>query len=274
MEDAVPASPLLNTIPRLPSAPAAADGHLLARRLAGWTRGWHRKASAFRAAVLVFTLTAGLISGVVYVLDRNAQHSSSQQATTALAGGTRVAASTFSALRANLRARAGQIAASLDLQQAVITGDHASLRRIAIDRQVQVTVGRRVFGTLPSAPRIASTALIASDGRVLARIAIGISLGTPLLHLIRDETPLPAAAALMFVRDGRVLAGGPRSAVVRIRNGLVVFGKIEFVAESAPLGLPHMAVLAVEPVSAVQATSTPYQRRLLLAALVTLILAG
>src|SRR5581483_9354701 len=65
-----------------------------------------------------------------------------------------------------------------------------------------------------------------------------------------------------------------RNALVRVQDGRVTFGKIEFLAESAALGLPHMRVLAVEPTSAVQATATPYRRRLLIAALVTLVLAG
>jgi len=270
----VPLRALVTTNPSLLSAPAAVGRHPAARRLAERTRGWHRRAAAFRAAVLVFVLTSGLVVGVVYILDRNAQHSSGQQTSTALAGGARVAVSTFSALRANLRARAGQIAASLDLQQAVITGDRAALRRIALERQAQVTVGGHVFGMLPPPPRIASTALIAADGHVLARVAIAIALADPLLHLIRDQTPLPPAAGLMLVRNGRVLAGGPRNAVATIRAGRVAFGKIEFMAQTAPLGIPHTQVVAVEPVTAVQASAAPYRRRLLLAALVTLALAG
>src|SRR5581483_7007274 len=258
---------------RLP-APAAGSGHPLARRLAERTRTWHKQAAAFRATVLVFLLVGGLVIGVVYVLDRNAQRSSGQQAATSLGSGARVASSTFSALRANLRARAGQVAASLDLQQALIKRDRARLQRIAVERAAQVSAGGHVYGSLPRSPRIASTAVIASNGHVLARVAVGVSLGDPLLHLIRSETPLPAAAALMFVQNGRVLAGGPRDAVASIRDGRVTFGKIDFMAQAAPLGLAHTQVLALEPTAAVQATAVPYRRRLLLAALVTLVLAG
>jgi len=83
-------------------------------------RAWQAKAAAFQAALLVFLLTAALVGAVAYTLDRNARRSTIQQSATELASGSRVAASAFSALRANLRASAGQIATSLELQRAVI----------------------------------------------------------------------------------------------------------------------------------------------------------
>ena len=114
---------------------------------------------------------------------------------TELASGSRVPPSTFSALRANLRAHAGQIATSLDLQRAVIAGDQGALRRIALADRARVVIGGHAFGSLAPPPRVASTALIASNGRVLARVTVTLALGDELLKLIRDETPLPAEAA-------------------------------------------------------------------------------
>jgi hypothetical protein len=143
-----------------------------------------------------------------------------------LASGTRVAASTFSALRANLRAHAGQIAASLDLQRAVIVGDRGALRRIALADNARIVVGGHTFGALAPPPRIASTAIIAGNARILARVTITVSLGNELLKLIRarsrvadspiqrgcsstgngfyvrHEDPLPARPAPVRAADG------------------------------------------------------------------------
>jgi hypothetical protein len=266
---------LVNSIPQLVPAPTPTDrDRSRTSRARGRIRSWHAKAAAFRAALLVFALTSALIGAVAYTLDRNAQRSSMQQSITELASGSRVAASTFSALRANLRAHAGQIAASLDLQRAVIVGDRSALRRIALADNARIVVGGHTFGALAPLPRIASTAIIAGNARILARVTLTLPLGNELLKLIRDETPLPAEAALVLAQNGRVIAGGPHHAAARVRNARVVFGSIDFAAQAAPVGLPETEVIAVEPVRAVQAGSLPYRRQLLLAALVTLVLAA
>ena len=108
-------------------------------------------------------------------------------------------------------------------------------------------IGHHVFGTLPPRPTLTSTALIASNGQALARVMVAVSLNDGLLRLIRDETPLPAEAALVLARNGRVIAGGPHEAAAVISNNRVVFGSIGFAAQAAPVGLPHTVVLAVEP---------------------------
>jgi len=78
----------------------------------------------------------------------------------------------------------------------------------------------------------------------------------------------------MIVQRGRVVAGGPRGARARIRDGRVRFGKIDFMAEGAALGLHGTRIVAVEPARAVAATELPYRRRLLLAGLLALVMAG
>ena len=118
----------MNSIPQLVPAPSVSDpDRSRASRARERIRGLHSKAAAFRAALLIFALAAGLIGAVVYTLDRSAQRANVQQSITELASGSRVAASTFLTVRANLRARAGQVATSLDLQRAVITGDRSAI---------------------------------------------------------------------------------------------------------------------------------------------------
>ena len=227
-----------------------------------------------RYAVLVFLLAAALIVAVAVTLDRNARRSSWQEHTTALAGGARVGASSFESLRANLRVQATQLATSLPLQRAVVTGNEADLRRIADTRHARIDLRGRSIGALAGAPRISSTAKITDGVRVLATVTIGLPLGDEVLTLLRQATPLPRHGGLLLVRNGRVIAGGPAGAAVQIRGGRVDLRGTSFAAQSAPLRAAGTSLVAVEPVSAIDALSERYRRFVFLAAAVTLALAA
>ena len=73
-------------------------------------RSRYGRAAVVRAAVVVFLLAGALIGAVVFTLDLNARRSNHQQAATELASMARVSASTFSTMRANLRAHVGELA--------------------------------------------------------------------------------------------------------------------------------------------------------------------
>src|SRR5439155_6596283 len=153
-----------------------------------------------RAALLVFLLTAIVVVGVAFMLDRNAQHSNSQQSAAELASGSRVAASVFATLRANLRAHAGNLASSLPLQRAVVTSNRSELRRLAHASNARIVVRGKPFGSLPSAPRVTATATIGDGRRVLARVEIAVKLDDQLIALLGQATPLPRYAGLILVR--------------------------------------------------------------------------
>jgi diguanylate cyclase (GGDEF)-like protein len=227
-----------------------------------------------RYAVLVFLLAAALVVAIAVTLDRNARRSSWQEHTTALAGGARVGASSFESLRANLRVQATQLATSLPLQRAVVTGNEAELRRIAEARHARIDLHGRSIGTLAGTPRISSTATITDGVRVLATVTIALPLGDEVLTLLRQATPLPRHAGLLLVRNGRVIAGGPEGAAVEIRGGRADLRGTSFAAQSAPLRAAGTSLVAVEPVSAIDALSERYRRFVFLAAAVTLALAA
>jgi diguanylate cyclase (GGDEF)-like protein len=227
-----------------------------------------------RYAVLLFLLTTALVVAVAVTLDRSAQRSTWQQNTTALAGGARVGASAFGDLRANLRVQVSQLATSLPLQRAIVTHNRAQLRRIAASHHALITTHGHATGTLAPAPRVSSTATITDGVHVLATITAAVPLGEDVLTLLRRATPLPDHSALLLVRHGRVLAGGPVGADATIRNGQITLGKTRFAARSARLPLAGMSVQAVEPVSAVDLGLRRYRRLILLAALATLALAA
>lgn len=227
-----------------------------------------------RYAVILFAVTAAVVVAVAVTLDRNASRSNWQQSKTALAGGAHVGASAFGTLRSNLRVQVSQLATSLSLQRAIVAQDDTALRTIARTRHARIVLRGGVVGVLAPAPRIASTATITDGVHVLARVTVALPLGDDVLALIQQSTPLPKHAALMLVRGGRVIAGGPRGARSRIVDGRVVFGGSQFAAESAKLGTADTSILAVEPAAAIDASSEGYRRLVLLAAAVTLALAA
>ena len=248
---------------------------LLGTELMRSPRELHRGTPVVRYAVLVFLVIAGLVVAVSWTLDRNGRRSNWQEHSTALDGGARVAASTFGTLRANLRVQASGLATSLPLQRAVLTRNEQALREIAATRHARIVLrDGRGIGALATRPRIDSTATISDGRQILAKVTIALPLGKDVLTVIREATPLPAEASLALVQNGRLLAGGPRGARVEPRDGRVVFGGTEFAAQSAPLGVRETTVVALEPVSAIDALSARYRRFILLAALFTLALAA
>jgi diguanylate cyclase (GGDEF)-like protein len=225
-----------------------------------------------RAALFVFVLAGALLAAIVFTLNRNASRTNAQQAATELASGSRVAASAFAAMRSDLRAQAGELATSLDLQRAIVANDRAAIRRIATAHHALIQARGAKTGTLLAAPRITSTATIAQGAQVLARVTLALPLDKTLLALMHEATPLPSHAALVLIRKGRVVAGGPIGSTAIVAHGRVVFGSTPFNAAAAPLGVGGASVLAIEPVSAVEARGVSYRRRLLIAAVLTLAL--
>ena len=227
-----------------------------------------------RYAVLVFLLAASLVVTVAVTLDRNARRSSWQEHSTALAGGARVGASSFESLRANLRVQATQLATSLPLQRAVVTRDEAALQRIVETRHARVNMRGRTIGSLAPTPRISSTAKITDGLRVLATVTIALPLGEDVLTVLRQAAPLPRHGGLLLVRNGRVVAGGPKGHRVEIRGGRIVLGGTAFAAQAAPLEAVNASLVAVEPIAAIDAVTARYRRFVFLAAAVTLLLAA
>ena len=227
-----------------------------------------------RYAVVLFAVTATVVVALAVTLDRNASRSNWQQSRTALAGGAHVGASAFGTMRSNLRVQVSQLATSLALQSAIVREDDRAIRTIARARHAQIQLRGRAIGELAPAPRIASTATITDGVHVLARVTVALPLGNDVLALLRQATPLPTHAALMLVRDGRVIAGGPHGARAHIVSDRLTFHGAQFAAESVSLGTANASILAVEPVAAIDAISQRYRRIVLLAALVTLALAA
>ena len=240
----------------------------------GRFRSRYGRVAVARAALVVFLLFCALIAGIVFTLDLSARRSNSQQAATELAGTARVAASTFSTMHANLRARVGELAASNSLQQALLHRDGSRLRALAASHDARVVIRGRAYGKLPSGPRVTATATITRDGRAVARVTMAVPMDSSLLAVLQRATPMPKHAALVLAQHGQVTAGGPAGASANVEKGHIELGKVSFLAKDTKLDSGGASLVAVEPVSAVQARLSAYRRRLLFAAAFTLALAA
>ena len=240
----------------------------------GRFRSRYGRLAVTRAALVVFLVAAAGIGAIVFTLDLNARHSNRQEARTELASTARVAASTFSTMRANLRTRVSEVAASSTLQQAVLGKNKEQLSSFAASHDVRIQLRARSFGTLPQQPRVAATATLARRGQPVARVTMAVPMNRSLLAVLQSATPMPRHAALVLVQNGRVIAGGPAGSRVDIGAGRIELGRVPFFSTGAKLVAGNVSLVAVEPVSAVSARVNAYRRRLLFAAAISLALAA
>jgi diguanylate cyclase (GGDEF)-like protein len=243
------------------------------RHVAAFRRLRHR-GPIVRAALLVFLLVGSLLVALVITLTQSADRTNRQQVATELGSGARVAASSFAAVRADLRAQAGQLATSLDLQRAIVADDVAAIARIAKSHHSRIRARGTTFGALAAEPRLSSTATIAQGSSVLARVTLALTLDKRLLDFVRAATPLPANAALVLARDNRVIAGGTVGMPVTLKGDRASLGSVPFMAKASRLGVGDTTVLAIEPMAAVNARGLPYRRKIMLLAMATLALAA
>jgi diguanylate cyclase (GGDEF)-like protein len=236
-----------------------------------WVR--QSRVSLARSLIAVVVFVGGLLAVVVFTLNRNASNATRSQAAIQLASAARVAASALDVQRADLRARAGQIAGSADFRRAVAAGDAAALAQLAAKRSAQLEVGERTFGALPRAPRLTSTASLAQDGKIVARVLVGSPLGGATLARVREQTQLPRGATLLLLRGGEVIAGPARGRRVVFGDGVLGLGSTQYAAATAPVAHTGLRVAAVEPLSAVTTSSSAYGRRTAFAAILTLLIA-
>ena len=237
-------------------------------------RSRYGRLAVTRAALVVFLVFTAAIAAVVFTLDLSARHSNRQEARTELASTARVAASTFSTMRANLRTRVSELAASASLQQAVLGKNEKQLRSLAASHDARIELRGRSFGTLPQEPRVTAMATLARRNRAVARVTMAVPMDRSLLAVLQSATPMPKHAALVLVQNGRVIAGGPPRAHVDVGAGSIELGRVPFFSTSTKLVAGNASLVAVEPVSAVSARVNAYRRRLLFAAAITLALAA
>ena len=215
-------------------------------------------------ALVLFVVFAGLIAAIVLMLGRQASRSNVEQAAAQLTSSAEVAAADLRARRADVRARASRLAILAELQHAIANRDFELLQRVARTHHARIDAFGTRVGTLPRAPRFASTVIISTEGRAVARVTVGLALDAGTLDRVQREALLPANAKLLLVDHRSARLDGARLDV----------GGTRYVAGSAPMSLPGMRVVAISPFSDVSARTAHYLRRVLIAALLTLLVAA
>jgi len=240
----------------------------------GRFRSRYGRMAVTRAALVVFLVFTAATAAVVFTLDLSARHSNRQEARTELASTARVAASTFSTMRATLRTRVSELAASASLQHAVLGKNAAQLKSLAASHDARIELRGRTFGAIPREPRVSATATLARRSRAVARATMAVPLDRSLLAVLQSATPMPKHSALVLVQDGRVIAGGPAGTHVDAGADRIELGRVPFFSTATKLAAENATLVAVEPLSAVTARVNAYRRKLLFAAAITLALAA
>ena len=146
-------------------------------------------------------------------------------------------------------------------QQAVLAGNDARSGRLPADGDEanRIVLRGRTFGNLPQEPRLAATATLASKNRLVARVTMAVPMDRSLLAVLQNATPMPKHAALLLVKHGRVIAGGPAGTPVDVSNHRLELATVPFYSTSAKLTAGNASLMAVEPVSAVDAQINAYR---------------
>lgn len=228
-------------------------------------------------ALAALLFLAALLAGIVVILNRQASQIDTARVSAQLVAATRAAGTVVAGMQADLASNASRLAVSQELQHAITTGNRsellASLRRAR--GRATVRTGKLSVGSLPPAPRLASTALVtSSDGGVLARVTVARSLSGATLAAIARKTPHPEAAQVLLLSNGRVLGGGRSTAYASLGNGRIEIGGQTFLASSARLPGSRDVLAVAEPLSSVSAHTSAFRKRVQLAAELTLLLAA
>ena len=118
----------------------------------------------------------------------------------------RSAAAVFVRSVADAASRAGSLASSEALQQALTTRDRASLRRLVGTNDV-VSAGGKVLVGKPVSRAVHRSVSVTVLGRPVGSVTVNVPLNGALLARLHDDVGLDARDRLALVRGGRAIAG-------------------------------------------------------------------
>ena len=124
----------------------------------------------------------------------------------------RAAAAVFARTVAEANSRAGRLAASPAVQQAIASGNREALRRLAGPHDVVAAGGKVLVGT-PASPAVRRRVSVTALGRAIGSVTVDIPLNETLVERLRTEVGLDSRDSLALVRGGRAIAGALAGAV-------------------------------------------------------------
>ncbi|HET7554089.1 MAG TPA: GGDEF domain-containing protein [Gaiellaceae bacterium] len=221
--------------------------------------------SALQLLVGVLVVGAIPIVSTVRILSANALRDEQARTDFALRGQLRSGLRELGRLGDDASARADAFAQSRRVQRAVLTGDLASLRRLAESRPgVSVYLRSRHLAGPAARDSVQRSVWLTLNGARVARIAASVPLDGPLALRLTREAPHASGDRLVLARRRRVLGSGRR---------LVVDGRTVELGGTSFRALPALVpdsdgvrLVALRPESTIAAAVAPYRRRVRLAA--------
>lgn len=200
-----------------------------------------------------------------YGYDSLARRSENRRADASLEAALRVAVAGYTQRVDATAAAARRLAAEPRVQRALRERDRTALASIAAASPSTRLAGRGVAaGTLP---RLAtgSTVSILDRGRPIGAVTVALPIDDRLLA--RLGVGLGSGGRLVVVRDGRVVAGGPRGAPLGLTAGhssRVVLGGAasRALATTSLVGLPGLQLVALTPQAAIDTAARMAEMRL------------
>jgi diguanylate cyclase (GGDEF)-like protein len=251
-----------------PAAPATNPGH--GESSCGGRRRRAPRTVSRRALLqlLIGVLVVGVIPvlATVHILDSNALENERARADTALRGELQGAGGRLGQLADDASNRADDLAQSSELQHAFIAGDRATIRRIAARNAGVLFYLRRerIAGKRPADALMRSISLTV-NGKRIGTVVATIPLDPRLGRRLRRAAGLAPSDRLMIVREHRVIGSRQR---VQLHGHTVVVGKESY--RGLLTRVPNavgISLFALRPEKSIEANVSPYQQRILYAAL-------
>ena len=160
-----------------------------------------------RAAVsLVALLVAGL-TGIGVVLANSMRQQEQSRVGAHLGVALQAALSEASREAAEAQQRAAALAAKPRLQRALAQREQAALERLTASVPGAVAVPGNRSAPQTTQPSLRRQVRVLTKGKVVGTVAVTLPLDGAALSRLRSAAPLAPGEGILFVRDGRVLAG-------------------------------------------------------------------
>ena len=248
-----------------PAATTAGDRQPPAPRRRHSRPGVSRRA-ALQLLVGVLIVGAIPIVSTVRILSANALRNEQSRTDSALRDQLQSALGELGRLGDDASNRAGFFAQSRPVQHAVLTGDAATLKRLAASSPgVSVYLRTRRVAGPPSRESVARSVWLTLNGARVAKIVARIPLDRRLQLRLARDTPHGSHDRLVIAERGRLVGSGTK---VAIDGGTVELRGMSF--RGLPALVPDsdgVRLYALRPESTIAASVKPYQQRVRFAAL-------
>jgi diguanylate cyclase (GGDEF)-like protein len=169
------------------------------------------RGSRVRTAVLLVLAVAVPLLVVAWIAGIGFGRTETDKADLRLETEGRAAAAVFVRSVTEADRRAGQLAASRELQQALATRDRAAVEKLVRPGEV-VYAGNTLFVGRPTSPAVHRSVSVSIDGTPLGAVTVDVPLNDALLAELRAAAGPDANDRLALIQDERTIAGAPSGA--------------------------------------------------------------